>query len=134
MQCIFCDIVNDVKPSLKVWEDDNFLVILDIRPINPGHLLVIPKQHFDDVFELPDPLYNGLFQVAKKIAPILKEATSAARVGMAVEGFGVPHVHLHIVPVNSGNELNPEKTKELPETELVEMQRKIVLSVMNTKL
>jgi histidine triad (HIT) family protein len=125
MQCLFCDIINNKKAALKVWENDRFLVILDIRPINPGHLLLIPKEHFGDVYEIPEPLFSELFQTVKKVAAPLKEAVSAVRIGLAVEGFGVPHVHLHLVPVNNGNELNPERAKRVSEVELQEMHSKI---------
>lgn len=122
MQCLFCDIINNKKPALKVWENDKFLVILDIRPINPGHLLLIPKEHVGEAFEISEPLFSELFQTAKKIATPLKKAVSAARIGLAIEGFSVPHVHLHLVPVNNGNELNPERAKEVSENELKKIQ------------
>jgi len=131
MECLFCDIINNKKPALKVWEDDKFLVILDIRPINPGHLLLIPKEHIGEVFEISEPLFGELFQTAKKIAAFLKEAVSAKRIGLAIEGFGVSHVHLHLVPVNNGNELNPERAKEVPEDELKAMQANLLNSLKN---
>ena len=122
MECIFCDIIANRKPGYKVWENDDFVVILDIAPINPGHVLLIPKIHCADVYELPVTLYDKLFQIVKKIAGPLKRATAAARIGMAIEGFGVPHVHVHLVPVNGGNELNPERAKRATECELRQMQ------------
>ncbi len=133
MQCLFCDIINNKKTALKVWENDRFLVILDIRPINPGHLLLIPKEHFGDVYEIPEPLFSELFQTARKVAIPLKDAVSAVRVGLAVEGFGVPHVHVHLVPVNNGNELNPERAKRVSESELKETHSKLALFFRDLK-
>lgn len=134
MECSFCNIINGEAPTFKVWEDHDFLVILDIKPINPGHLLLIPKQHFADVFALPDPLYHSLFQTARKMVPVLKEVTSAKRIGLAIEGFSVPHVHLHLVPVNNGNELNPERAKRVSQDELKEMWNKLAKFFRISKL
>ena len=122
MKCIFCDIANNITNSYKVWEDENFFAFLDITPMNPGHILVIPKIHYEDVYDMPSSLYTDLFIAIKKISPILKKVTSAKRIGLAIEGFGVAHVHIHLVPVNKGNELNPERARHLPEKELQEMQ------------
>lgn len=122
MKCIFCDIINNRVASLKVWEDKNFILLLDANPINPGHLLLIPKKHAPDVFNLPDAQYIELFVLAKKVARILKSVTGAKRTGLAIEGFGVPHVHIHLVPVNKGNELNPLRAKKVPFKELKKKQ------------
>ncbi len=118
MKCIFCDIIENRVESLKVWEDKNFILLLDANPINPGHLLLIPKKHAPDVFSLPDVQYIKLLVLVKKIARILKSISGAKRIGLAIEGFGVAHVHVHLVPVNKGNELNPLKVKKVPLTEL----------------
>ena len=126
MKCLFCDIINNEVPVFNVWEDDDFLAFLDINPINSGHTLLIPKVHIEDVFNMSDNYFRKLFLTAKKIAPILQKATRAKRVGMAVEGFGVPHAHLHLVPVNNGNELNPEKAKTATEAELNNIQKLIL--------
>jgi len=103
--CIFCKIIRGEVPSFKVWEDENFLAFLSIEPINPGHTLVIPKKHIDYVFDLKEPLYSQMFKVAKKISKNLKKVMKAKRIGIAVEGFSVPHVHIHLVPINNENEL-----------------------------
>jgi histidine triad (HIT) family protein len=123
MKCIFCNIVNDQANAYKVWEDDNFLAFLDMTPINPGHILVITKVHCEDVYDLPNALYSDLFMTIKKLSPILKRVTFAKRIGLAIEGFGVTHVHVHLVPVNKGNELNPEKAHRLPTNEMQKMQK-----------
>ena len=122
MKCIFCDITENKVESLKVWENENFVLFLDANPINPGHLLLIPKKHAPDVFNLPDTQYVDLFMLAKKVALILKSISKAKRIGLAIEGFGVAHVHIHLVPLNKGNELNPLRAKKVPFDKLKKTQ------------
>lgn len=86
----------------------------------------MPKSHFEDVYDMPDQQFSELFLSAKKIAKALKAAISAKRIGLAIEGLGVSHVHIHLVPVNSGNELNPERAKNVSETELRQMYEKLL--------
>ena len=133
MECIFCKIIKGEIPSYKVWEDGDFFVFLDIAPINPGHILVVPKLHRDDLYTLPDELYIKLFMRVKKLAVALKKALSAKRIGLIVEGFGVAHAHAHLVPINQGNELNPEKAKKATEKELKRMQEILRLAFENMK-
>src|SRR3989344_5549201 len=109
--CIFCKIVAGEIPSVKIWEDEEYFVMLDVHPINPGHILIIPKKHSDYIFDLSDKEYSELMLKTKETAIILKSKLKPKRVGIAVEGFGVPHVHIHLVPLNKGNELNPERAK-----------------------
>jgi histidine triad (HIT) family protein len=124
MDCAFCRIVGGKVPAYRVWEDGDFLAFLDTRPINPGHLLLVPRKHVDYVFDLPSTLYHGLFSAAKKLAPVLKVLTEAERVGVALEGFGVPHVHLHLVPLYHANELNPERARSASDGELLALQQR----------
>jgi len=77
----------------------------------------------EDVFVLPEDIFGEIFQVAKKLAEPLKQATLAKRIGVAIEGLGVPHAHIHIVPMHKGNDLNPERAKRASEAELKEMQK-----------
>jgi histidine triad (HIT) family protein len=125
MKCIFCEIVRGEIHAYKVWENDEFLVILDVNPINKGHLLLIPKNHIEDVFDMPSLLFSNIFLVAKKIAPILKQSMEAKKIGVAIEGFGVPHVHIHLVPLNKGNELNPERAKRATENSLQKLKNSL---------
>lgn len=127
--CVFCKISNGSIPSAKVWEDDRFFAFLDLRPINDGHTLLVPKNHTDYIFDLPADLYQGLFERGKFIAPHLKMVTGCKRVGLAVEGFGVPHAHLHLVPINHGNELSPENAHPVSDESLKDMQRRIIASI-----
>lgn len=92
---------------------------------------MVPKMHVDEIFDLPNDIYEALFAVARKLSPSIKQATSCVRVGIAVEGFGVPHSHLHLVPLFHGNELDPHRAHEVPKESLVAMQTKIK-SVINS--
>lgn len=126
MDCIFCKFVKNEVTCAKVWENENFLVFLDIAPINPGHILLIPKNHNEDIFKLEDDLYSEIFKIAKKLSEPLKKITDAKRIGMVIEGFGVDHSHLHLVPLYKGHELNPERAKKASEDELKQMQTKLI--------
>jgi histidine triad (HIT) family protein len=118
--------INNEISCAKVWEDEKFLVFLDIMPINPGHILLIPKNHNEDIFKLKDGLYNEIFKTAKKLSEPLKKVTNAKRVGMIIEGFGVDHSHIHLVPLYKERELIHERAKKASEDELKQMQLKLV--------
>lgn len=123
--CIFCKIIKGEIPAVKVWEDKKYLAILDINSINQGHTLVIPKKHEDYLFDMDEEEYLELMLKSKGVAEMLKKKLNPKRVGMAVEGFGVPHVHVHLVPVNNPNELNPERAKSANQEELKKIAEKI---------
>lgn len=101
--CIFCKIIKGEIPSFTVYEDDTFKVILDRFPAAPGHVLVIPKTHYSDMFELPEEVAMKLYPLAQKIANRVKEVTGAEGINIvqnngAVAGQSVYHFHLHIIP------------------------------------
>ncbi|MCR4314571.1 MAG: HIT family protein [Candidatus Uhrbacteria bacterium] len=123
--CLFCKIVAGVIPCHKVWEDDRHLAFMDINPIREGHALVIPKTHAPYLFEMDDVGYQSLLAASKEVAKRLKEVFSVPRIGMAVEGFAVDHVHIHLVPLTSGNQLNPELAKPGDHTELAKLAERI---------
>lgn len=133
MECIFCKIINKEIQSYPVWEDKDFLVFLDIMPINKGHILIIPKKHEDSIYKLEDYLYKESFLVAKKLSESLRKATNAIKIGIAVEGFGVDHAHVHLVPLYGAHELNPERAQKASPEELKEMQQKLVKEFENIK-
>jgi histidine triad (HIT) family protein len=107
--CIFCKIVSGDAPSSKVYEDDICLAIMDIQPVNPGHVLVIPKQHFTDLTDLPADIGGHLFQVAQRIALALPDSNvrnEGADFLLAhgeAAGLEVFHVHLHVIPRYKGD-------------------------------
>ena len=123
--CVFCQIIEGVEPAHEIWESDDFLAFLSIRPCNPGHTCLIPKAHVDYVFDLQEPLYSRIFQVSKQLSKALKSATDAKRIGIAVEGFSVPHVHIHLVPLYNLSELDPHRHIEQTQEELSIMAAKI---------
>jgi histidine triad (HIT) family protein len=109
--CIFCKIANGEIPAVKVWEDKKYVAFLDMNPVTPGHTLLIPKKHDDYIFDMKDKEYKKLMLTAKKIAKILKERLNPKRVGVIIEGFGVPHVHIHLIPINKAYEIIQGKSK-----------------------
>lgn len=121
MECIFCKIVEGRIPCAKVYEGEDHLAFLDINPINPGHTLVIPKKHHDHLFDLDEEAYLGLFRSARIAALMLKKALAPKRVGVIVEGFLVPHIHIHLVPINAASELSFSRSKKASPEELKEM-------------
>jgi histidine triad (HIT) family protein len=123
--CVFCKIAKGEIPSQKVFEDEKYFAFLDANPINPGHTLVIPKKHTDYVFDLDNDEYEELFLEAKTLAKKIKSKLNPKRVGIVVEGFGVPHVHIHLIPINHARELDPHKAKPATKDELEEMMVQI---------
>lgn len=98
---IFEKIVKGEIPCHKVWEDQDFLAFLDIRPVAPGHTLVIPKKKVDPVFAMEDEGFGRFFLAAKTVEAILKQKIVCERVCLAVVGFEVPHAHIHLIPCRS---------------------------------
>ena len=125
MQDLFLKIISREIPAHIIWESETHIAFLDIKPIKPGHTLVVPKKKKDYMFDMPDQDYIDLLVAAKEVAIILKEKLGCKRVAMAVEGFAIPHVHIHLVPVNFGNELNPELAQDISQEELIEMKNKL---------
>ncbi len=117
--------------AMRIWENDQFLLLLDRKPINRGHVMLMPKTHVENVFDMSEPTYNTLFRIAKDVAPILQKLTQAKRIGLAIEGFGVPHVHVHLVPVNKGDQLNPLRAKEVSAATLRRIQKEFVPAFRN---
>lgn len=106
MASIFTKIVLGEIPSYKVAEDDNYLAFLDIFPLKRGHVLVIPKQEVDNLFDLEPTVYQGLWAFAHKVAKAIPLAIPCTRVGVAVLGMEVPHAHVHLVPLDTEGDLN----------------------------
>jgi histidine triad (HIT) family protein len=115
--CLFCALVAGRIPARRLWEDADHVAFFPLKHIAPGHTLLIPKRHADYVFAMDDASYQGLWAAARRLAPAIRAATGAARVGIAVEGFSVPHVHVHLVPINALNDLNPEREQSIPDAE-----------------
>jgi histidine triad (HIT) family protein len=124
---IFSKIISGQIPSFKIAEDEKFFAFLDIYPLVKGHVLVVPKTEVDNMFDLPDEFLGGLLLFARPIAKAIEKAFSCNRCGIEVVGLEVPHAHLHLIPVNSPNDLNFTKGKlNLSTDELKEIQEKIL--------
>ena len=108
---IFSKIVSGEILSYKIYEDSNHLAFLDIFPISKGHVLVIQKKEIDYVFDMKDSEYNQLLLFAKKISLAIKKVINCKRVSLNIVGLDVPHVHVHLIPINSISDLNFEKQK-----------------------
>lgn len=111
MSTIFSKIINGEIPCYKVHENDEFIAFLDVFPVTKGHVLVIPKKETDYIFDIEDSSYNRMWQYAKKIAKALKLSFKCERVGVSVIGLEVAHAHIHLLPINSLEDMNFSKQK-----------------------
>lgn len=126
MASIFTKIINGEIPSYKIAENDQYIAILDAFPIVEGHVLVIPKQEVDKIFDLDKKTYSGLMDFAYDIAQAIEKAIPCLRVGVAVVGLEVPHVHVHLVPLNSMQDINFSNPKlQLDADKMSEIATKI---------
>lgn len=117
MSSIFSKIVAGEIPAHIVAETTEFLAFLDVNPLTMGHLLVIPKKEIDYIFDMDEESYFGLTLFAKIVAGGLKKAFPCVKVGMAVIGLEVPHVHIHLIPMNNVSDMNFSKPKLNPSSE-----------------
>lgn len=134
MSSIFSKILaQEIKADI-IWQDENHFAIFDINPNNPGHLLVIPKKEVGYVFDLSDEEYNNLFVTVKKLAKILKEVTQATRIGLVIEGLGVPdHAHIHLIPINHVAELDSTHKVAVSDEERQILAEKIKSAILNNQ-
>lgn len=116
MPSIFTRIINGEIPCYKIAEDDNYFAFFDINPNAKGHTLCIPKKEVDKIFDLEEEAYMGLMAFSRKVAHALERAVDCKRVGIAVVGLEVPHVHVHLIPLNDMKEMTfQHKVKMSPE-------------------
>lgn len=126
MESIFSKIVSGQIPAHKVAETLEYLAFLDINPLTEGHLLVIPKKEVDYLFDLDSETYLGLMMFAKIVAAGLKRAMPCERVGLTVIGLDVPHAHIHLIPINTMDDMNFSRPKlKLAEERLAEIAEAI---------
>ena len=107
---IFTRIINRELPSYIVCEDKENIAFLDINPLRKGHTLIVPKLQVDNIFSLNENLYNSLFSFAKRVAINMKKKITCDRIGMSVVGLDVPHAHIHLIPINSFEDMNFNKS------------------------
>lgn len=111
MATIFTRIIKGEIPSYKIAEDDRYYAFLDINPLKTGHTLVVPKQETDYIFDLDDDQLKGLMIFSKRVAAAIKAAYPCNRIGIAVLGLEVPHAHVHLVPMDSMEDINFKRPK-----------------------
>jgi histidine triad (HIT) family protein len=132
--CVFCQFAANKGKFFKVWEDKDLLAFLDYRPLNAGHTLLIPKRHFEYLFEMDKKLYSKITERMRELSKPLKTATNALRIGVIVEGFGVAHAHVHLVPLHGGGELLKKGAIGVPDGEFSKMAEKIKSEIAKEKL
>ena len=115
--CVFCQIIAGQLPARTVYEDADHVAFFPLEHINPGHLVLIPKRHTEYLFDLDSAAYQALWATTARLAGPLRDVMSAKRVGVAVEGFSVPHVHVHIVPLYAFDDLDPSRARALEPAE-----------------
>lgn len=120
MASIFTRIIKGEIPCYKVAEDDRFIAFLDVRPLKPGHTLVVPKKEIDYIFDLDEKTLADMMLFAQKVAKAMKEVIECKRIGVAVIGLEVPHAHIHLVPITRESDLlftNPRVSPAPEESE-----------------
>ena len=117
MSSIFSKIISGEIPSYTIYEDHQFIAILDVNPNAKGHTLCIPKLEINKIFDLEEDLYLGLMRFSRKIAIALEKAVPCKRIGMAVIGLEVPHTHVHLIPLNEMDEMRFQNKVALTENE-----------------
>ncbi len=124
---IFTKIIRGEIPSYKIAEDDKFFAFLDIFPLRQGHVLVIPKIEVDNLFDLGEDYLSQILLFAQPIAKAIEQAFPCNRCGISVIGLEVPHAHVHLIPINSSNDLNFTQPKsKAPDEDLKKAQEKIL--------
>lgn len=129
MASVFTKIINGEIPAYKVAETDKFLAFLDVNPNAKGHTLCIPKQEINKIFDMEEDLYLELMQFSRKVAIALEKSIDCKRVGMAVVGLEVPHVHVHLIPLNNMDEMRFEKKVKLEADEFKTIASKIASNI-----
>lgn len=125
MATIFTKIINGEIPCYKVAEDENYFAFLDINPVQKGHVLVVPKIEEDYIFRLKDDVLAGLILFSKKVALAIEKSVPCTRVAVAVIGLEVPHVHIHLIPIQKESDLNLASKKEIASEEMVSVAQLI---------
>jgi histidine triad (HIT) family protein len=124
---IFSKIISGEIPSYKIAENDRFFAFLDISPLAKGHTLVIPKTEVDKIFDLSDEYLSEMLVFSKPIAKAIERSFRCDRCGIVVLGLEVPHAHMHLIPINSADDLNFTKRKlSLSKEEFLKVQEAIV--------
>ena len=125
MSSIFTKIVNGEIPCYKIAEDENYLAFLDVNPNATGHTLCIPKQEINKIFDKEEDLYLGLMKFSRKVAKALEKTVECKRIGVAVVGLEVPHVHVHLIPLHDMDDIRFQRKVSLTKEEFEELTKAI---------
>ncbi len=110
--CLFCDMLEGDEDHVPVYEDEDLLAVMDPHPINPGHLLVFPREHISDFYLMEDGDYDQLMRVSRDLAEILDYLYEPEKVGLLIAGFEIAHVHVHLVPMHVFHDITSKKILE----------------------
>jgi histidine triad (HIT) family protein len=125
MSSIFTKIVNGEIPCYKIAEDDRYLAFLDVNPNAKGHTLCIPKAEINKIFDMEEDHYMGLMQFSRKVAKAIEKSIACKRVGVAVVGLEVPHVHVHLIPLHDMDDMRFQRKVSLEKEEFENIGRTI---------
>ncbi len=125
MASIFTKIITGEIPSYKVAETEDFIAFFDINPNAKGHTLCVPKKEVNKIFDLDETTYADLMAFSRKVALALRQVVDCKRIGMAVVGLEVPHVHVHLIPLNHMDEMRFEKKVKLTDDEFKDLAKKV---------
>ena len=128
MASVFTKIVSGEIPCYKIAEDENFLAFLDVNPNAKGHTLCIPKQEINKIFDMEEDLYMNLMAFSRKVAKALEKTIDCKRVGVAVIGLEVPHVHVHLIPLHDMDDMRFQRKVSLSSEEFENIAKEISLN------
>jgi len=129
MSSIFTKIVNGEIPCYKIAEDENYLAFLDVNPNAKGHTLCIPKQEINKIFDMEEAHYLGLMKFSRKVAKAIEKSIDCKRIGFAVVGLEVPHVHVHLIPLNDMDDMRFQRKTSLSAEEFQELAQQITTNL-----
>ena len=125
---IFTKIIDGEVPCYKVAETQNFFAFLDINPNTKGHTLCVPKKEVDHLLDLDEKTYNGLMSFSRKVGLALEKTIDCNRIGMSVIGLEVPHVHIHLIPINELKDITFESKVVMTDKEFISLAKKIQIN------
>ena len=125
MSSIFTKIVNGEIPCYKIAEDENYLAFLDVNPNAKGHTLCIPKQEINKIFDMDEAHYLGLMKFSRNVAKAIEKTIACKRIGVAVVGLEVPHVHVHLIPLHDMDDMRFQRKVSLTKEEFEELTKAI---------